>query len=95
MLCPTHIFRGILHEIFAGKLSFVIFSQAGECYCQTLIIQTRGDWDDYCCYNQESRSSRVRNYLKDKIIDRLDMKILETVVRSFLVVVLCGVGILR
>ena len=48
-----------------------------------------------CCYNQESRSSRVRNYLKDKIIDRLDMKILETVVSSFLVVVLYGVGILR
>ena len=59
MLCPTHIFSGILHEIFAGKLSFVIFSQAGECYCQTLIIQTWGVGMN-CGYNQESRSSRVR-----------------------------------
>ena len=54
VFCPNTFSGGILHEIFMEKLSFVIFSQAGECYCQTLIIQTRGIGMN-CWYNQESR----------------------------------------
>ena len=53
VFCPNT--SGVfLHEIFVEKLSFVIFSQAGECYCQTLIIQTQGIGMN-CWYNQESR----------------------------------------